>query len=562
LPPRFAIAFDRGAHRHALLENAGRASLEVRANLSDVLLLASEETPARIGRRAVLVGELFDEEPGPPAASDADALPFDPAAMAKRNWGHFVACGIAEDGRPAVYRDPSGAVPIFQHERASGDIFISDAGLAKALGLLGAPKIDRQFVIHWLQFPFLRTARTGLENVREILPGVCRSKSGEEWHDEPVWSPGSFIGRADAILDAGEAAAQLRSLALATVPRQVREPVLLQLSGGLDSSILAACLNAAGIAFTGINFATRSADGNEQRFARTVARATGADLIELAEEELQALPLPAVRSFRPGTNPLLAPIETAVGHCAERIGAHLVNGGGGDNLFCSVSSAAPVMDALCRAGPRAAARTVDDIAARAGCTWWDVLKAATRRTARRRPRWKEDRSLMNRDVLLPAPEPHPWLDLPSGTLPGKREHVESLVHIQHFLDRTLNPDRQALHPLMARPLLELCLRIPSWLWLRGGRDRAVARDAFQGLLPDLILERRTKGSLQSLFDRSFQRLSGEIRDCLLGGELRRLGIIDLGAVEQAFATAAHDELVQMRLTEMTALELWLQSWRG
>lgn len=561
--PRFAIAFGRGAHRHTLLERASGASLGVRANLPDLLLLAGEETPARIRRRTALVGELFDDGLERTTASpDADELLFEPAAMAERNWGNFVACGIAEDGRPGVCRDPSGAVPVYQHQYESGEVFVSDAGLARSLGLLDAANIDLRFAVHWLQFPFLRTARTGVENIREVLPGICRTNSAGGWKDQLIWRPGSFTRRADAILDASEATEQLRSIALAAVTSQIRESVLLQLSGGLDSSILAACMHAAQVPFTGVNFATHSPDGNERRYARAVADSTGAELIELAEEELRALPAPAFPTFRPGTNPLLAPIESAVDRCAERIGASLlVNGGGGDNLFCSVTSAAPVLDALYRAGPHAAIRTIDDIAARAGCTWWDVLKAAVRRAIKGRRRWQEDRSLLNWDALLPAPELHPWLDLPRGTPPGKREHVEALVHIQHFLDRAVHPGRYAQHPLMAQPLLELCLRIPTWLWLSGGRDRAIARDAFKGLVPDLVLERRTKGSLQSLFDRSFQRLSGEIKERLLCGELRRLGIVDAHAIEQAFQVAAEDELVQMRLTEMTALELWLQSWR-
>lgn len=565
MPPRFAIAFGRGAHRHALIENACRASLTVRANLPDLLLLAGEETAARFGRRAVLVGELFnDGQDYFTAGVDANEFLFEPAAIAEKDWGNFVACGMMEGGRPGVYRDPSGLVPVYQHQSESGQVFVSDAKLARSLGLLDAVKIDLSFVVHWLQFPFLRTARTGVEEIREILPGICRTKSDGAWNDQPIWRPGSFTRRADAIFDPGEATEQLRRVALAAVPRQIRGSVLLQLSGGLDSSILAACMHGARIPFTGVNFATHSADGNERRYARAAAASTGAELIELAEEELRALPMPAFSTFRPGTNPLLAPIESAVDHCAEQIGASLVvNGGGGDNLFCSVNSAAPVLDALYWASPRVALRTIDDIAARADCTWWDVLRSAVRRkvTMPQRACWKEDRSLLNREALLPAPELHPWLDLPPGTPPGKREHVEALVHIQHFLDRTVNPGRDVLHPLMAQPLLELCLRIPTWLWLSGGRDRAIARDAFKGLLPELVLERRTKGSLQSLFDRSFQRLSGEIRERLLGGELRRLGIVDIHAIEQAFAVAAHDELVQMRLTEMTALEFWLQSWR-
>jgi asparagine synthase (glutamine-hydrolysing) len=517
---------------------------------------------------SAVVGQLFARDDGHAYSCasknvEADKSSLDLNELLRTHWGNFALFSAFKAGSPIVYRDPSGAVCVYQHEQAEG-IFVSDAELARTLGLIDSPAIDTDFMRHWLQFPFLRTARTGIEGIREVLPGTCRTRVDGVWSDRPIWHPSEFTRRKDAILDPDEAANRLRRVALATVARQVRGPVVLQLSGGLDSSILAACLHEAEVPFTGVNFATRSADGDERRYARAVAVSLGVPLVEIEEEELRTLSGPTHRDFRPGTNPLLAPFERAVDQCAEEVGASLiVDGGGGDNLFCSVNSAAPVLDALYWAGPRTAIRTVDDITSRAGCTSWEVVRSSARRAwkGRYRRHWKEDRYLLKREAILTAPEGHPWLS-PSGRhQPGKLEHIESLIHIQHFLDRTLTPSRNVIHPLIAQPLLELCLRIPTWLWLSGGRDRAIARQAFNGLLPESVLQRRTKGSLQSLFHRSFHRLSGEIRDLLLTGELRKLGILDADAVEEAFRSRANDEFVQLRLTEMTALELWLQSWR-
>lgn len=116
---------------------------------------------------------------------------------------------------------------------------------------------------------------------------------------------------------------------------------------------------------------------------------------------------------------------------------------------------------------------------------------------------------------------------------------------------------------MAQPMLELCLRIPSWLWIRGGRDRAVARDAFEDLLPQSVFRRRAKGSLESLFHRSFSRLREEMREMLLTGELRRSGLLDAPSIERALQGAeAESDDVQLRISELVALEQWLQYWRS
>src|SRR5207247_2177015 len=153
-----------------------------------------------------------------------------------------------------------------------------------------------------------------------------------------------------------------------------------QLSGGLDSSIVAACLASGARSFECLNFATRSPDGDERDFARAVAEFCRLPLRELREPETVSLDPPARPTFRPSTNPLLAPFDTVIASAAGALGVDtLVDGAGGDNLFCYITNAAPVLDALRWAGPRQATRTVGDIAARANCTWWEVVRAATRR---------------------------------------------------------------------------------------------------------------------------------------------------------------------------------------
>jgi asparagine synthase (glutamine-hydrolysing) len=391
---------------------------------------------------------------------------------------------------------------------------------------------------------------------------VIQDRSGR-WIEAPLWHPSRFATRDRLIRDGSEAARLLREAALRAVAAQPHgEKIVLRLSGGLDSSIIASCLSAAGLEFSCINFATRARDGDEREHARAVAQSLGLDLVEVTEGEPARLEAPSRRSFRPLLNPLLEPFERAVCETALALGADLlIDGAGGDNLFCSITSAAPLLDAIFSGNIGQAGRAANDIAMRANCTIWDVLLSAGRRLSRRGTQWKEDRSFLDARALLRTCDPHPWLQ-GLAVPPGKREHVEALVHIQHFLDRTQS-SIPLLHPLLAQPLLELCLQVPSWLWVRGGRDRAIARDAFDGLVPASILRRRMKGSLQSLLYRSFSELRAEMRGLLLEGELASLGVVDTAAITDALGSEQWmaDE-VQLRISEMTALELWLRSWRA
>jgi asparagine synthase (glutamine-hydrolysing) len=565
---RYAVTFGRGAHRHALLMRAHEQRLRNIVDMHHILFVGTDETHCLSADGCLLVGQAFT-----PSNTRLNALPS--AQRAPRDavelrswldgiWGNFVLFFGSAD-RASVYRDPSGSVPAHRCGSTPEAMFASDAEFAARMDLLGEPVVDLQFAVHWLQFPFLRTRRTGVQGVVEVLPGMLHTRvQGEEWSEIPSWRPATFLKRNQAILEADEAAARLRELALAVVPVQAKsDGAVLQLSGGLDSSIVAACLARSGRELPCITFATRSADGDERAYARAVASAFELPLLETAETEQSALEPLSRPNFRPPPNPLIVPFECAIARAAEEWDASLlIDGAGGDNLFCYITSAAPVIDALRWRGVHEAFVALADIAGRARCTWWDVARAAGRRLWSRHPRWKEDRSFIRPGVLLKRPEPHPWLDGLGWTPPGKREHVEALVHIQHFLDRR-GSDIPVLHPLMAQPLLELCLRIPSWLWMRGGRDRAIARDAFGGLVPSSVLQRRSKGSLQGAFHRSFRRLHDAMRDLLISGELVAAGIIDPNLLNVTFEGSdwTRDDM-QLRISELVAVELWLRSWRS
>ena len=91
---------------------------------------------------------------------------------------------------------------------------------------------------------------------------------------------------------------------------------------------------------------------------------------------------------------------------------------------------------------------------------------------------------------------HPWLTPEStrGVSPGILWHVMSLsmppAYYSSFV-RSDYPERTL--PLLSQPLVELCLRIPTYVLIRSGRDRALARRAFAADLPAEIVRALPKG---------------------------------------------------------------------
>jgi asparagine synthase (glutamine-hydrolysing) len=110
-------------------------------------------------------------------------------------------------------------------------------------------------------------------------------------------------------------------------------------------------------------------------------------------------------------------------------------------------------------------------------------------------------------------------------------------------------------------LLELCLRIPTYLWVSGGRDRAVARAAFQDLLPRSVIDRRGKGRLESMFMRNYLRARPQLGPFLLDGRLAAAGIIDREAVGTYLCEPGQPRDGRyIRLLELASAEQWFRSF--
>jgi asparagine synthase (glutamine-hydrolysing) len=154
-----------------------------------------------------------------------------------------------------------------------------------------------------------------------------------------------------------------------------------------------------------------------------------------------------------------------------------------------------------------------------------------------------------------------WAHASPGAVPGKATHVAWLVGILNHLEGYRRErTHRTVWPLMAQPLVELCLRIPSWLWSRGGQNRALARRAYVDVLPPEILSRRSKGTPDCFVVELFEANRKRIRDLLCDGFLAANGIVD----REEIARFLVDEgpvrgLGYWRIMTLTDVEAWLQT---
>lgn len=577
--PRF-LAFAGEPHRLrsflTRLVPGERSSQRLNRELDrpDLAIFTTPETPlVRMeGESGLIIGRLYGRdscarlERLDHAASPRVAATGGKSLLADF-WGNYVAF-IDADGEVTVLRDPSASVPVYSAAVEDISVWFSDLAVCEDLRIADRP-VDEEYLRQWLTFPNLRTHRTGLMGVAELVPGSVHHLKRDGSRTEAAWTPWTAIQSNPRLTSFEAAAGAVRSTIVRTLAAQLRDrgTLGLELSGGLDSSIVAAALANSGILLPAVNFATRLPDGDERDYARTVARHLGLSLT-IVEEEGGPLDLrpPARTALRPLLSPLLQPLNRALCAFARRAGVEgLVTGGGGDNLFCYLTTAAPIVDAARERGPAGAIFATRDVAAVTGCTFWKAGRFALLKWTRqrRRPPWKRDERFVGPKGLAAQMDPHPWLDAPRSALPGKLEHVRSIVRAHHYMEPQHPTGESIIHPLINQPLMELCLSIPTWLWMQGGRNRSVARQAFANLLPPETINRRTKGRFESMCARAFEENRGQLADLLLGGELARRGLILTDEVERyvrGSGPAPDDDY--FRLFDLASLELWLRSRVG
>jgi len=551
---------------------------------------AAQTLPLADGAGAVF-GRIFRRDTPDPAAAGRVVLDASESLRIRQTgslwllehyWGAYVA--LVRDAATNtiwILRDPTGGMPCMLTKYRGVHLLFSDLEDVQRLGLLEFT-VSWPYVREWVVNSGLQARATGLREVSDVQPGERLAFSGDAVQRSLVWHPVA-IARSAPLDDPHSAVTQLRTTTRACVHAWAarHSGLLHNLSGGLDSSIVLSCLRDAPSQprITCLHYFGTGPQEDERKYARLMAAHAGAHLIEHeldpGEVRLERL-LRLRRSARPWF--YLYELEHGQledGLAAEHDAGAVFSGSGGDGVFFQAHADLAVTDYLFDHGlSRGLLRIAADAARISGSSIWPLLYRAVRTRLVGKPRSpisdpEIPRTLINPEVLASAGRDpslvHPWFaqERTRGVPPGILWHASAVATPPaYYSSFTDCPYRERTMPLLSQPLVELCLRIPTYLLIQSGIDRALARRAFSRDLPELIVRRRGKGRIDQHVRNILDANIGFVREMLLDGRLVKEGLLDGNGLER-YLTREHSpadaQYVQI-LQEYLCLEAWLARW--
>ncbi len=481
-------------------------------------------------------------------------------SLVASRWGSYLAFSWDAKARIAMV-DPSGA---------GQSHFVRDPHLT-LIGNRLSPDLmrncgfrisaDHAALAGCLLDPGTMVAAPLLAGVTTMVPGSAYYL-GSDRAPDVLWSPAAIE------TDSERRPATLRTAVDSAVSIMTcRQQSLLELSGGLDSSILAGTMRDVGVPAKAVAVQLIGGDVCEGRYAAATSAFSRIPL-QIATTENY----PDYASFMEApqvAHPFMYGVDDAFADAVRSaIDEHshcVVTGQGGDAVFYQPATPLTTIDRFRDRGWRSGWNALLDDARRTRSSIWHHLGPvfADRFQHAKPPQDELAGGLLTSQARNERLRfVHPWCDAARDLSPGRQLQILMLANSQIFHSpRAVDVGRPMLHPLLSQPVVESALAFPSWKLAQGPNDRGLARLVFADRLHPDIVERRSKGEAAAFYSRTALANLPYLRERLLDGALVRAGIADRDVMARALTPEYLFYSLDYRaLILHAACEAWLEAW--
>ncbi len=516
-----------------------------------------------------LIGDVMDRRKPvfPPGRGD-DPWGYE-AKMLARLWGRFIGLRFAPDGNlDAILRDPSGALDCIAWRH--GDLLlIASSPPAWLLARLPPDwRLAPDRLLQALRNPAMAVEDLLFDGPVAVSPGVVQPLPLDT-PQVPLWSASSFARRSLAEARSPEqAASDLKAAVQEAVSglAGLSAPLASEMSGGLDSSLVAASLVETDHEVKlWLNTYGETRESDERRWTAPLAARLGVDLTS-APHTVASLTPGVLESANTGFRPGLAALDAAhdldwARRLAEAGVTALMTGKGGDSVLMQGAGSDVFTELWLQTGWRSLVSTDGRAVALASERSLWSLAADARRFRRHgaHPPSHDD------GLFPPTSETRlhrRWRRHAAAFGPAKAWQMAGVRdNISRHGPSRLTETIDVRHPLCSQPVFETCLALPARLLVHDGRDRGLARMAFSESLPPEILDRRSKGDMSRVYGKIVLDHLDFLRAWLMEGRLAALGVID---IEGTSRLLTRESLIWRGrygpVLTAAAFEAWVRVW--
>ena len=491
-------------------------------------------------------------------------------------WGSYIAVLPRAESELMVGRDCSNLQLCYT--TWCDDVFIAFSNM-DTLPFLDAicKDINWNYLAINAKYDVIPLIETGLKHVQQMPAGAYAKINLRTKQIEIVrsWKPETFTS--DLIEDFETAKRMLYENVLSTVNVQSKNfnNISLNLSGGLDSSILLACLRKTRPAASihAMHLHSLDNDVSEEHYARAMADAYD---VELGVEEAKA----NVDSNSIFSAPPPWPIPSGMGdngdeetrkyekYLEARNIDGIFQGQGGDQIFFKRPQLAPLFDYRRKhLFDLQYYKILLNTARLTGASIWKLQKIMPPKENGLSTDQGPANVFLSSDIsngLTPVNvyEEHPWFQTNEPFSFGKFNQLSKFTMFNFYAQILIASPFKAptLPPLICQPLMEAALRIPTHFLLAGGRNRGLAREAFKRELVPMVYNRELKGFVTKYVSNTVIRNLKPMREFLLDGCLAKANFLDRGVLE---ANLNEDRIkvdkIGVFILETVKYEKWVRS---
>ncbi|HEY2964348.1 MAG TPA: asparagine synthase-related protein [Pyrinomonadaceae bacterium] len=522
--------------------------------------------------------------------TDADYL-----MAAHKRWGAEFPFRVVGEYAMVLYdpatrrlllcRDHIGARPLYYH--LSNNRLIVSSQLAPLVDLFGISReIDEEYVAGCMS----RGPRVGVtpyKHIHSVKPAhILTATESGSLTENRYWQlqPGREIRFTHD--EEYEEAFRHHLHDAVQAPLRTDRPVMIELSGGLDSSTIA-CVAEEAIRkhetqtarFDTVSYVyDESPTSDERKFIQCVESHLGRIGIHVRDEDSKLLP-PAEESLDiVSPNPVLCSFGYHSELCrlmSENGARVLLAGVGGDQVLGASYDPYPLLaDLLTQRKPldlhrelRLWSQTLNE--PYVSLLWQKTvvpvlpysLQPYCRRAAMNRvPSWFNPGFVSRaglREQELPPPDPFGF------SLPSERDRSISYLSVIKNISPCHRRELTCLnssYPFMHRPLIEFLQAIPFAQFLRPGENRSLMRRALRGVLPEKIVRRKTKGDPSEGLARTIAHELPAVRSLFTDSRVCAYRFMDSAPLLAAIERARYGlEVFAGALLTTISLEFWLRA---